>query len=129
MDLKKILMVALESSLVLSFVVVAVGLLTSAPPARYQDIIIGATNAVILLFGMFRVKSRTDEGSMGTVAAQHLWIVFSLSTAVLSLLFGSYFYPGSDYISYANIALMSLISVITLVAVVSAAAKRVPIFD
>lgn len=129
MELKKVLVVGLEASLVLSLIVIAVGFLTKAPPARYQDIVIGASNAVILFFGLVRIRAKSEEKTMGTIASQHLWIVFSLSTAVLSLLFGSYFYPGSDYISYANIALMSLISVITLVAVVMAAANRVPIFD
>lgn len=128
-DLKKVLVMGLEISLVLSVVVVVIGFLTKPAPARYQDIVIGAANAVILAFGLYRIRTKSDEKSMGTIASQHLWIVFSLSTAVLSLLFGSYFYPGSASISYANMAIMSLISVVTLVAVVSAAAKKVPIFD
>ena len=82
-----------------------------------------------IVVGMFRLSSAPDARAMGRVSSQHLWIVFSLSTAVLSLLFGSYFYPGSSTLSYASIAIMSLISVITLFAVVSAATQRVPIFD
>ncbi len=127
--LKDILRYGMITSLVLSILFVILGFTIKAPPARYQDIVIGSANAVILVVGMFRLSSAPDARAMGRVSSQHLWIVFSLSTAVLSLLFGSYFYPGSSTLSYASIAIMSLISVITLFAVVSAATQRVPIFD
>lgn len=128
-QLKDILRYGMITSLVLSVIFIILGFLIKAPPARYQDIVIGSTNAVILIVGILRLSSAPDERAMGRVSSQHLWIVFSLSTAVLSLLFGSYFYPGSNNLSYATIAIMSLISVITLFAVVSAATQRVPIFD
>ena len=128
-ELKDILRYGMIASLVLSVIFVILGLMVKVPPARYQDIVIGSANAAILVAGMFRLSSAPNATAMGRVSSQHLWIVFSLSTAVLSLLFGSYFYPGSDTLSYASIAIVSLISVITLFAVISAATQKVPIFD
>lgn len=127
--LKDLLRYGMLISLVLSIIFVILGLMIKAPPARYQDIVIGSANALILVVGLLRLSSAPDEKAMGRVSSQHLWIVFSLSTAVLSLLFGSYFYPGSEVFSYASIAIMSLISLVTLIAVVSAATQKVPIFD
>ncbi len=127
--LKKILILGMVISLILSVAFLAIGFAVKSAPSRYQDIIIGLTNAVILGVGFGRIRSVSDDKNFGRIASQHLWIVFSLSTAVLSLLFGTYFYPGSATIKYLSIAIVSIISIVTLIVVVDAAINKVPIFD
>lgn len=128
-SIRELMKLAMVISLFLSIVFIALGLVVKVPAAKYQDIVIGASNVVVLAVGLLRVRYITDNVNFGRIASQHLWIVFSLSTAVLALLFGPYFYPGSALLNYSSIALVSLIAIVALIAVVNAFAKKIPIFD
>ncbi len=128
-SLRLLLMLGMVISIVLSIAFLLIGFLTKTPPAKYQDITIGLLNALVLVVGILRVRNTTDISQFGRMASQHLWIVFSLSTAALSLVFGSYFYPGSVVLHISTVAILSIVSLVTLIAVLGAATRRVPIFD
>ncbi|KJE48559.1 MULTISPECIES: hypothetical protein [unclassified Acidiplasma] len=126
---KKLLYISMGIALILSIAFFGLGFIVKPYASKYQDIVIGAINSIILVVGFFRIRLANSDTEIGRMASQHLWMVFSLSTAVLSLLFGIYFYPGSILIKDISITIVSLISIVTLIAVLDSAFNKIPIFD
>lgn len=126
---KKLLYLSMGIAIILSVAFLVLGFIVKPYASKYQDIVIGGANVLILIGGFVRIRNANKDTNIGRIASQHLWIVFSLSTAVLSLLFGTYFFPGSTELKYISVTLVSLISLVTLIAVLDAASKKIPIFD
>jgi hypothetical protein len=133
MDLAKMMRYVLLSYIVFS-ILLAIGLVWSTNNATKPEVVcIVGVNVVGSLIGFYRlsaVKDGTPEGTnrKAIIGAQHSWFVLSLSSAVLVLLFGSYFKDSTATMVFQYLFL-SLICIIAAYAIIEVAYNKLPILE
>jgi hypothetical protein len=133
MKLENIMVYSLVLYMVFSLILVISVVLAKKPVTVAQDISLGAVNILTGGIGLFRIKKIKENtqdavNKKAIIAAQHSWLVLSLTTAVLVLLFGNYF---SDAISVMVIQyiILAIISVLAAYVIIVVAMKKLPILE
>jgi len=133
MKLENIMVYSLVLYMVFSLILVISVVLAKNPATVAQDISLGAVNILTGGIGLFRIKKIKENtqdavNKKAIIAAQHSWLVLSLTTAVLVLLFGNYF---SDAISVMVIQyiILAIISVLAAYVIIVVAMKKLPILE
>ncbi|MGC8701222.1 MAG: hypothetical protein ACP5R3_06420 [Thermoplasmata archaeon] len=133
MKLENIMVYSLIFYMVFSLILMISVILAKNPATVAQDISLGAVNILAGGIGLFRIKKIKENtqdavNKKAIIAAQHSWLVLSLTTAVLVLLFGNYF---SDAISVMVIQyiILTIISVLAAYVIIVVAMKKLPILE
>jgi len=133
MKLENIMVYSLVMYMIFSLILVISVVLAKNPATVPQDISLGAVNILTGGIGLFRIKKIKENtqdavNKKAIIAAQHSWLVLSLTTAVLVLLFGNYF---SDAISVMVIQyiILAIISVLAAYVIIVVAMKKLPILE
>lgn len=126
MELNRIMNIGLMSFAILSLVAL-VAALTATNRATFPELgvlaIVNVVSAALGLARLMRVKGKDAPSieKIGKIGAQHSWLTFSVTTAVLALLFGKYFSDNMTtmVIQYIMLTVISLVSVYLIVVVAS----------
>lgn len=133
MKLENVVVYSLVLYIVLSLIL-ALSIVAAKNPATVaQDISISLVNILTGFVGIYRIKrikSETQEAinRKAIVAAQHSWLVLSLTTAVIALLFGNYFNDTALMMAMQYI-LLTVISMIATYVIIIVAMKKLPILE
>jgi cobalamin synthase len=133
MDLKKTVNLTLALFAVLSLVTLVAVLTASNKATSIELEILALVNVLSAVFGLVRVttvKEHGPEGSekFGKIGAQHSWLTFSVTTAVLSLLFGKYFADNAATVAI-QVVLLTVISLLAVFMIVDVARKKIYFLD
>ncbi len=132
-DLDKMMRYVLMFYIVFSIILV-IGLIWATNKATTPEVgLLALINVIGGLLGLYRIsaiKDTTQEGinKKAIVGAQHSWMVLSLSSAVLVLLFGSYFKDSTTTMVFQYVFL-TIICIIAAYAIIEVALKKLPILE
>ncbi|MEM3190929.1 MAG: hypothetical protein QXF07_01480 [Candidatus Micrarchaeia archaeon] len=133
MDLDKMMKYILMLYIVFSLILL-IGLVWSTNKATIPEVgFLVFINIVGSLIGLYRiraVKDATQEGinRKGIIGAQHSWLVLSLNSAVLSLLFGSFF-SDSKITMIFQYVFLTIICILSAYVIIEVALKKLPILE
>lgn len=114
--------------------VMAIGLIWSTRSATTLNIgFVILVNVLAGFIGLYRIRKVKDVTQVGInrkgiIGAQHSWIMISINTAVLVLLFGSYF-KDSTVTTVFGYIFLTIISLIAAYAIIEVAIKKLPFLD
>ncbi len=124
MDFKKIMTYGLILYIVLSLILLVAGVTASKKQTFTELGALALVNVLSSVFGLVRIlmvkPAQTNiKEKIGKIAAEHSWLTFSVTTAVLSLAFGSYFIDNATtmIIQYVFLSAITLLSIYMIVEV------------
>jgi len=103
------------------------------PATIAQDLSLGIVNILTGVIGIYRIRKikANDQEAINRkaiIAAQHSWLVLSLTTAVLALLFGRFF-EDTMLVMIMQYLLLTVISVLAIYIIILVAMKKLPILE
>ncbi|MGC9124077.1 MAG: hypothetical protein ACP5IB_08450 [Thermoplasmata archaeon] len=133
MKLENIMLSSLILYIILSFILAIFVLMARNPATVVQDIALSLVNILTGATGIYRMKKIKENtldaiNRKAIIAAQHSWLVLSLTTAVLALLFGNYFLD-TYLIMIMQYILLTVISAIAAYAIIVVAIHKLPILE
>ncbi|MGC8981989.1 MAG: hypothetical protein ACP5JU_03515 [Minisyncoccia bacterium] len=133
MKLENIMLSSLILYIILSFILAIFVLMARNPATVVQDIALSLVNILTGATGIYRMKKIKENtldaiNRKAIIAAQHSWLVLSLTTAVLALLFGNYFLD-TYLIMIMQYILLTVISVIAAYVIIVVAIHKLPILE
>jgi|YelNatPaOPRAMG01_1025707.scaffolds.fasta_scaffold15118_3 peptidoglycan/LPS O-acetylase OafA/YrhL len=103
------------------------------PATIAQDLSLGIVNILTGVIGIYRIRKikANDQEAINRkaiIGAQHSWLVLSLTTAVLALLFGRFF-EDTMLVMIMQYLLLTVISVLAIYIIILVAMKKLPILE
>jgi len=103
------------------------------PATIAQDLSLGIVNILTGVIGIYRIRKikANDQEAINRkaiIGAQHSWLVLSLTTAVLALLFGRFF-EDTMLVMIIQYLLLTVISVLAIYIIILVAMKKLPILE
>jgi len=134
MKLRNIVLYVLLSYIVLSTLLLILGGVFASNPATFPQLLaLFIANVGAALYGLVKVKlikgeDKESETKIGIAAAQSSWLILSVTTAVLALLFGKFFEDNPITMS-AEYTLTTLISLLAAYLIIDIAMRKIPFLE
>jgi len=133
MKLRNLVQYVLWSYIVMSALLL-IGTVFASNPATFPQLLtLFIVNVGTALYGLIRLKlvkgeDKEGEAKIGIIGAQHSWLILSVTTAVLSLLFGKFFEDNIITMSIEYVFL-TMISIIAIYSIVEVARRKIPFLE
>ncbi|MFP3257124.1 MAG: hypothetical protein RXO36_04945 [Candidatus Nanopusillus acidilobi] len=119
--------------MILSLILAVFVFAAKNPATIAQDLSLGIVNILTGVIGIYRIRKikANDQEAINRkaiIGAQHSWLVLSLTTAVLALLFGRFF-EDTMLVMIMQYLLLTVISVLAIYIIILVAMKKLPILE
>jgi len=133
LKLENIILYSLMIYVILSLILAVFVFAAKNPATIAQDLSLGIVNILTGVIGIYRIRKikANDQEAINRkaiIAAQHSWLVLSLTTAVLALLFGRFF-EDTMLVMIMQYLLLTVISVLAIYIIILVAMKKLPILE
>lgn len=133
MKLENIILYSLMIYVILSLILAVFVFAAKNPATIAQDLSLGIVNILTGVIGIYRIRKikANDQEAINRkaiIGAQHSWLVLSLTTAVLALLFGRFF-EDTMLVMIMQYLLLTVISVLAIYIIILVAMKKLPILE
>jgi len=133
LKLENIILYSLMIYVILSLILAVFVFAAKNPATIAQDLSLGIVNILTGVIGIYRIRKikANDQEAINRkaiIGAQHSWLVLSLTTAVLALLFGRFF-EDTMLVMIMQYLLLTVISVLAIYIIILVAMKKLPILE